>query len=209
MRNDQSVLDLKVTISEQPNGPAVSRQKLVYKGTTMQESNTVGEYNLLDGCKVHLILKKDDTSTQQTSNGPLPTAHANISANSTASKSESSSTPSSSCSITAATSISTRNNNSNYKVAQSDACASGSTLRSSTTPATAPITNDQGQNRNINQIPSRFEIILRERLAEHFETEAVEKIMANLQHEINADINSSSLDDLERLAKQKLNISNE
>lgn len=206
MRNDQSVLDLKVIIGEQPNGPAVCRQKLVYKGTTMQESNTVGEYNLIDGCKVHLILKKDDTSTQKNNNGSLPTAHANIS---TASNSESTSTPSSSCSITTATSSGARNNNSNFKVAQSDASASASALRSSTTSATASTTNDQGQNRNINQMPSRFEIILRERLAEHFETEAVEKIMANLHHEINADINSSSLDDLERLAKQKLNISNE
>lgn len=59
------------------------------------------------------------------------------------------------------------------------------------------------------QPKSKFEVILRERLAKHFTSGIVDKIMANLENEINADINSSSLDDLERLAKQKLNISNE
>lgn len=70
-------------------------------------------------------------------------------------------------------------------------------------------TVSQSADQKSSQPQSRFEIILRDRLAQHFPLATVEKIMANLQHEINEDINSSSLDDLERLAKQKLKISNE
>ena len=56
---------------------------------------------------------------------------------------------------------------------------------------------------------SRFAVILRERLSVHFPSRAIDRIIDNLYQEIDADINSSSLDDLERLAKQKLNITNE
>lgn len=75
--------------------------------------------------------------------------------------------------------------------------------------SSSSVAMQQQTTNNPNKPQSRFEIILRERLAQHFSSQAVEQIMANLQNEINADINSSSLDDLERLAKQKLNISNE
>lgn len=73
-------------------------------------------------------------------------------------------------------------------------------------------TKDQNYQKqsNLNTGPrSRFEIILREKLANHFASNVVDNILAVLEDEINDDINSSSLDDLERLAKQKLNITNE
>lgn len=70
--------------------------------------------------------------------------------------------------------------------------------------------DNQSQDQQLQQAnQSRFVILLRERLSKHFPPSSVDKIIANLQNEINADINSSSLDDLERLAKQKLNMSNE
>lgn len=56
------------------------------------------------------------------------------------------------------------------------------------------------------RMQSKFEILLKDRLSKHFPEEAIEKILKNLASEIKADISSSSLDDLERLAKQKLNI---
>lgn len=73
--------------------------------------------------------------------------------------------------------------------------AHGTTMESDTSPKSTAI--------------SQFESILRERLLALFPSGQVDKIVANVRKEINEDINSSSLDDLERLAKQKLNISNE
>lgn len=163
MQNDQLVINLKARISEKVNGPPIERQKLVYKGRTMQDKSLLGDYNLEEGCKVHLILQKEGSSN-------IPSSSATTSTSNLLN----------SCSTT--------------------------TNRLQSEPknfAAGPSTSHQ------NRPQSRFELILRERLAEHFAPNAVEKIMANLQHEIDVDINSSSLDDLERLAKQKLNISNE
>lgn len=145
VQNNQLVSHLKASISEKANGLPIERQKLVYKGRTMQDICPVADYNLEEDCKVHMILQKENPSNTLSSNS-----------------------------------------------SQMDS------------------TNQPDDNARANeQKKTRFEIILRERLAEHFSAEAVEKIMANLHHEINADINSASLDDLEQLAKQKLNISNE
>lgn len=134
----------------------------------MQDKSLIGDYNLEEGCKVHLILQKEGFS--------------NI--------------PSSSSATTSTSNLpnSCSNTMNRLQSDQKNFAAGPSTSFSQT---------------NQNRPQSRFELILRERLAEHFAPNAVEKIMANLQHEIDVDINSSSLDDLERLAKQKLNISNE
>lgn len=173
----------------------------------MQESSKIGEYNLTDGCKVHLIVKKDDTNIhQQTSNRPFSTVHANISATLASPISESTSSRSSPCSMNS-TSGGIINNSSNYN--NDNALSVTAKCAPDLLSPKASVTNDQGQSSAIIQAPNRFEVILRERLAKHFDAEAVEKIMANIQLEIDADINSSSLDDLERMAKQKLNISNE
>lgn len=53
---------------------------------------------------------------------------------------------------------------------------------------------------------SRFEAMLQQKLSKHFTIEATNKIIENLRNELSADVHSSSLDDLERLAKQKLTI---
>lgn len=71
---------------------------------------------------------------------------------------------------------------------------------------TKPAPNDNQQSSRLN---SRFEQILKQKLAQHFCPTTLDKIMHNLHEEIERDIHSSSLDDLERLAKQKLNISSE
>lgn len=174
----------------------------------MQESNKIGNYNLVDGCKVHLILKKDDTNmSKKISNGSFSTIQqANTSANSNTSISVTTPSPSSQCSMDAASSEINCNYNNYNAQSVSAKCESNSQLKST---QIASVNDKQEKSNNISQTPSRFEVILRERLAKHFDTDAVEKIMANIQHEIDADINSSSLDDLERMAKQKLNISNE
>lgn len=165
MQNDQLVVNLKASISEKADGLAIGRLKLVYKGRTMQDKSLIGDYNLEEGCKVHLILQKEGYS-----NPPSSSVNSNTSLNF--------------CS----------NTTNRLKNEQNNFVAGPSTSSSQT---------------NQSRPQSRFESILRERLAEHFAPNAVERIMANLQHEIDVDINSSSLDDLERLAKQKLNISNE
>lgn len=79
------------------------------------------------------------------------------------------------------------------------------TMSSSRTIDTATTSDKSSESRE----KSQFEIILRARLLKTFTSEQVDKIVANVRQEINEDINSSSLDDLERLAKQKLNISND
>lgn len=55
---DQMISQLKASISEKASGLPVERLKLIYKGRTMQDSSLVGEYNLHNDCKVHLIIRK-------------------------------------------------------------------------------------------------------------------------------------------------------
>lgn len=150
----------------------------------MQDTSLVSDYNLEEGCKVHLILQKEVLA---------PGAN------------QASTSSSSFSNATTTTAINT---------AATKACPMETADRNChqiTNVNTTANTSDGQQNDvlSCNHKQSRFEVILRERLARHFPPDSVEKIMIKLQHEINADINSSSLDDLERLAKQKLNISNE
>lgn len=155
VENEQSVSQLKSTISEKASGLATERIKLVYRGRTMQDTCSIGDYNLEEDCKVHLILQKDSAgpSTERSSDSkPCP------------------------MDVAAAT---------------SGGAASSDTSKS-----------QKG-------FGSAFESILRKRLAEIFPPEQVDTIIANIHEEISDDINSSSLDDLERLAEQKLRISNE
>lgn len=162
---------MKAHISEKADGLPVERQKLVYKGRTMQDSCKLAEYNLEEGCKVHLILQKTSSTIQD--------------------------------------------NEADRIYTQSSLNEPHSSLPDPDTSRPYNSTSASKPARGINSISqtsrpmSKFETILRERLAEHFCPQTIAKIMNNLQEEIDRDINSSSLDDLERLAKQKLNISNE
>lgn len=138
----------------------------------MQDRSTLGEYNLEDGCKVHLIVQRLDSTGKNSAPFDAPNT----------------SSTSYHCPMDTTNRI------------QHDATNMNTTANKTKTNSPTTATNKS---------QSRFEVILRERLAKHFAPDAVEKIMVNLHHEINADISTSSLDDLERLAKQKLNISNE
>lgn len=152
----------------------------------MQDTSLLSDYNLEEGCKVHLIIQKELSST--TNEAPSSSSF-NPSCPMDQQMTE---TPS-----TAAESSILLNDKNRYT--ETGTSSSKSQQHKTINPNAA----EHSQKR------SRFEVILREQLASHFAPSTVEKIMANLHHEINADINSSSLDDLERLAKQKLNISNE
>lgn len=146
---DQLVSQLKAVIKEKSDGQLpIDRQKLVYKGRTMQDSSSIGEYNLEEDCKIHLILQKETNST----------------ANHT----------------TSSHSVGATNNEYDKRCPKRTSA-------------------------------SRFETLLKERLTQHnhFTPDEIERIMAVLHHEIDSAVNSSSLDDLERLAEQKLKISNE
>lgn len=57
-----------------------------------------------------------------------------------------------------------------------------------------------------NLATSKFETILRNKLEQHLSKEDTDKVILNLRREITKDLISSSLDDLEQLAKQKLKI---
>lgn len=171
VRHDNSVSEMKALISEKSSGMVpIMRQKLVFKGRTMQDRALVGDYNLEDGCKVHLILQKNKNQLSATST-----------TGSTASTS----------SIVACT-----------------------TIEQTFPPDTNIDSNQEKSKSNIHQRKSskelkcKFEEILRERLVRLFPTAAVDKIMANLENEINDDSNleQPSLDDLELMAKEKLNI---
>lgn len=169
MQNNQFVSNLKSLISEKANGLPIERLKLVYKGRTMQDASLVGEYNLEEGCKVHLIIQKEFSASETIA----PSA-------------------------------------TNLESKTTSTISDPSTSTNSTSYCQSKTANQSDNKCNIQTKPSsKFEIVLRERLGKHFSPDEVNKIMANLEQEIDADINSSSLDDLERLAKQKLNISNE
>lgn len=85
------------------------------------------------------------------------------------------------------------------------------TTNLSTASHSTSTTNTCGNTTNTRYNMSRFEKLLKERLSRHccFSPEEIDRIMSKLHQEIDLDVNSSSLDDLERLAKQKLNITNE
>lgn len=146
----------------------------------MQDTSLVSDYGLEEGCKIHLILQKDKITTPNT--------------------------------LSASSEITNINNN---PETNSSGCSNTWSFDRLKHENTEPIAgskdqDNQQQQSNLNTRPrSRFEVILREKLGNHFASNVVDSILAVLEDEINADINSSSLDDLERLAKQKLNISNE
>lgn len=158
MQNNQLVSELKALICDKADGLTAERQKLVYKGITMQDTSLLSDYNLEDGCKVHLIL----LGSAQGNQNPLAST-------------------------------------------QSIATSSLSPLTSSFPASQTKL----GQTETLIRNQSRFEIMLRDRLNKYFGNDAVERIMMKLQREIDVDINTASLDDLERLAAAKLNISNE
>lgn len=146
VENDLFVSQLKERVCDKSAGRAPAcRQKLVYKGRTMQDTSLLGDYNLEEDCKIHLILQKDPN--------PIPSNPAQA----------------------------------------SDAQYS------------AKLANQSAY------VPSRFEVLLRKKLSgqKGFTADRIDRIMMHLHQEIETDVNSSSLDDLERLAKQKLNICNE
>ncbi|XP_059098473.1 ubiquitin-like protein 4A [Tigriopus californicus] len=46
--------------------PKENQLKLVFKGKTLQDGNSIGHYQLVDGSKLHLMLKKVSSSDPQT-----------------------------------------------------------------------------------------------------------------------------------------------
>lgn len=155
----------------------------------MQDTNSLSDYNLEDGCKVHLILQKDALSN------PVHVVPSPSSSSTTSRPMDES--------------LNRIQTNENPFLHRPPAATSSMTTSAATTTTTNYPKQEQNSDSAGNRPLSRFEMILIERLGRHFSPPVIEKIMANLHHDINTDINSSSLDDLERLAKQKLNISNE
>jgi hypothetical protein len=219
VQNDQTVLQLKTSIQEKANGLPTDRQRLVYKGRTMQDSFLISDYNLEEDCKVHLIVQKErgapSTSTNQTVGSTINPNEASTSAANDAPNSSQSS--SSQCPMDTSTNLTSKSNEEvirmlgqwgsmGQKTADDGARTNNQNSGSSSSNNN---NNDNNSSKNNDRKPSRFELILRERLAAHFPSGSIDQIMENLYQEIDDDINSSSLDDLERLAKQKLKITNE
>lgn len=129
----------------------VERQKLVYKGRTLLDSNSIKEYNLEEDCKLNLLILK---VTPTITSVPLLTQ----------------------------------------------------TRRSNTDQSNEATTSNDNNERNINGGKSEFQKLIELKLSAHFEPSIVKEIVLALNDEIKNDVNCSSLDDLERLAKQKLSI---
>lgn len=174
VQNNHQVLELKAIINQKSGGKLpIDRQKLVFKGRTLQDNNLISDYNLEEDCRIHLIkLKADDDTDHQY---PTP---------------------------------------SSMQVEPSN--------QQTTASSSSRLTTSEGLDRDNSDVPmqsrhtlkdlpahDRFTKLLSDRLMNHFQPSVHQRIMARLQAEILADINSSSLDDLERLAEQKLNISEE
>jgi hypothetical protein len=206
VQNEQTVHQLKASISEKANGLPIDRQKLVYKGRTMQDTSLISEYQLEEDCKVHLIIQKErepsstnqNASSSQEANTSNPSSSANPLSSQQSSRSQ--------CPVDL------RNNEEVIRMLGRWGAAQGPPVEP-THEHTSYTSRDHDIDTNSNsgnqQPQSRLEMILRERLAAHFPSGSIDRIMDNLYKEIDADINASSLDDLERLAKQKLNITNE
>lgn len=64
--------DLKAAISAKVNAPPIDKQKLVYKGRTMQDSQPISIYNLEENCKVHLMVQKDSIKSSHPPSQPSP-----------------------------------------------------------------------------------------------------------------------------------------
>jgi len=45
-------------------GVAVHNQRILYRGKTLQEGTSLKEYNLVEGAKLHLVVKKEDSPTK-------------------------------------------------------------------------------------------------------------------------------------------------
>lgn len=71
--------------------------------------------------------------------------------------------------------------------------------------ATMDLSDEHGYSeRSEPRIETKFEVQLRQTLAKYFSSSAIDRILANLRRDIEQDVKSSSLDDLERLGESKL-----
>lgn len=212
VQNDQTVHQFKASISEKAGGLSIDRQKLVYKGRTMQDTSLVGDYSLEEDCKVHLIVQKEPESASST--GPAANSSKEINTSRNNDEPNSTTSPSvSTCSSGAPCPMDI----SSTGVDNDEVIRLIGRFGSRNGPGPdSRVSNNENRDSSYNSstngnhpAKSRFEVILRERLAVHFPSRSIDRVMENLFQEIDADINSTSLDDLERLAKQKLNITNE
>lgn len=185
VQTNQRVLELKAIINQKSDGQVpIDRQKLVFKGRTLQDNDLISDYNLEEDCRIHLIKQKSDISYPQTPS--MHTIHNTIGSGSSRD----------SLSTTSSSSFSPSGTQDSGRVGDIERDTSSVEMQSKQTLRGLPAHD-------------RFSRLLSERLMKHFQPSVHQRIMSRLEDEILADINSSSLDDLERLAKQKLNISEE
>lgn len=202
---DQLVLDLKTDIFHRL-GLSIESQKLVYKGKTMQNSQKLSHYELEPDCKINLIVSQAANRASE-QHKKTPESHDRESPLRTVtpgwrphpldgvdeiipSREEQPQEDRSSCEEAEEeqnTPMQTEDSNSEYA---------------------RPNQNSNNHQQHLDR-DSKFVVILERKLLHHFPEKYVGLITSNLLKEIRADLVSSSLDDLERLAKQKLNISDQ
>lgn len=213
VQNDHTVSQLKASIREKADGLPTDRQKLVYKGRTMQDANLISDYNLEEDCKIHLIVQRGPESQPNKSADSSSEPASSSTAKELPKSSAPGSDQSSSSHYPMDVSSSSRTNDDMIRMlGQWGATAPWNAPSQRSSRDVSEVNrsrNDEDTKSSKSRTESRFAVILRERLAAHFPSSAIDRIIENLYQEIDADINSSSLDDLERLAKQKLNITND
>lgn len=176
VQTNQRVSELKVMINQKSDGQLpIDKQKLVFKGRTLQDDDLISDHNLENDCRIYLIRQKPDTLYPQTQSMHVESEDIGPCG---------SRLPSSSSGTQLAGRVGVECDNNSVQMQS---------------------------RRSLQGLPAhdRFSELLSKRLMKHFQPSVHHRIMSRLQDEILADINSSSLDDLERLAKQKLNISEE
>ncbi|GFT41664.1 ubiquitin-like protein 4A [Nephila pilipes] len=66
-----SINSVKQIVAEQLRIP-VDQQKLVFKGKTLLDSETLCDYNIEEGNKIHLFVQEDEQQTESVPEEPIP-----------------------------------------------------------------------------------------------------------------------------------------